>query len=203
MRQVFLSIDARQRDAWRSAFPAARAGRLDEAPVDAAVIWLLLPAEANPATILDRLRPRTSPDSRWVVLADEPDEETALAALAAGAVGYCNGQAAPEVLQQVATVVENGGLWIGQKLMTRFLSTTHGLLGGRQANHSAWRDTLTAREQDVARAVAAGASNKEIARHLEISERTVKFHVSALLDKLGARDRLQLSLIINGVPRNA
>ncbi|MBL8397277.1 MAG: response regulator transcription factor [Candidatus Accumulibacter sp.] len=202
MRQVFLSIDARQRDAWRSAFPASTVGRLDDPPSDTAVIWLLLPAEENPATVLDRLRQRSSPESRWVVLADAPDEDAALAALAAGAVGYCNGQAAPTVLQQVATVVENGGLWIGQGLMKRLLTTTYGLLSKIQPTHAGWRDRLTAREQEVAHAVAAGASNKEIARQLEIAERTVKFHVSALLDKLGARDRLQLSLIINGVPRN-
>ena len=59
--------------------------------------------------------------------------------------------------------------------------------------------TLTEREREVARAVARGAANKEIARELAITERTVKAHVGAILEKLGARDRLQLSLIVNGV----
>ena len=62
-----------------------------------------------------------------------------------------------------------------------------------------WRERLSVREQETAELLARGASNKEIARELDITERTVKAHVSALLEKLGARDRLQLSLIINGI----
>ncbi len=202
MRHVFLSVDGRQRANWREAFPASTAGRVENPPPDAVVFWVLLPAGANPATLLGPLRQQSSPDSLLVVLADEPGEEAALAALAAGAVGYCNGHAAASVLQQVATVVENGGMWIGQGLMKRLLSATFGLLANDRHDVSNWRENLTAREQEVALSVAAGASNKEIARQFAITERTVKFHVSALLDKLGVRDRLQLSLIINGVPRN-
>jgi DNA-binding NarL/FixJ family response regulator len=51
------------------------------------------------------------------------------------------------------------------------------------------------------RVACAGASNKEIARQLGITERTVKAHVGAMLEKLGARDRLKLALIINGQSR--
>ena len=61
-----------------------------------------------------------------------------------------------------------------------------------------WSAKLTRREQTVASAIASGASNKEIARRLKITERTVKAHVSAVLDKLQVRDRLQISLRING-----
>mgnify|MGYP003587291371 CR=1 FL=1 len=58
---------------------------------------------------------------------------------------------------------------------------------------------LTFRVLQVARLIAQGASNKETARQLDITERTVKAHVAALLEKCSARDRLQLSLIFNGV----
>ena len=51
----------------------------------------------------------------------------------------------------------------------------------------------------MARAVAEGASNKEIARGLGITERTIKLHVGAVLEKLGVRDRLQIALIVNNV----
>ena len=107
------------------------------------------------------------------------------------------------MLQQVAAVVQNGGVWIGEGLMKRLLVASAALLSKRPSDGDAWRNVLTAREQEVAVAVAAGASNKEIARQLAITERTVKFHVSAVLEKLGARDRLQLSLIINGVGSRA
>jgi len=84
MRHVFLSVDGRQRANWREAFPASTAGRLENPPADAVVFWVLLPAGANPATLLGPLRQQSSPDSLLVVLADEPGEEAALAALAAG-----------------------------------------------------------------------------------------------------------------------
>ncbi len=67
------------------------------------------------------------------------------------------------------------------------------------AEGAGWAQTLTEREREVAKAVAQGASNKEIARQLDITERTIKAHVGAILEKLGARDRLQLSLIVNGI----
>jgi DNA-binding NarL/FixJ family response regulator len=57
---------------------------------------------------------------------------------------------------------------------------------------------LTRREQEVARAVANGSSNKEVARQLGITERTVKAHIGAVFQKLNARDRLHLALIVNG-----
>jgi DNA-binding NarL/FixJ family response regulator len=61
-----------------------------------------------------------------------------------------------------------------------------------------WSAGLTEREREVARAVASGASNKEIARRLGITERSVKAHTGAIFEKLGVRDRLQLSLVVHG-----
>ncbi|MDS4014672.1 MAG: response regulator transcription factor [Candidatus Accumulibacter sp.] len=199
MQQIFLCADARPRSSWREAFPGLIAARLDSVPAGGDVVWALLPVGQPLDTLLTRVRQGLA-GRPLIVLADEPDTDGALAALAGGASGYCNGHAAASVLQQVAAVVQNGGLWIGTALMKRLLNTTAALLARRPGEKSAWRAKLTAREQEVALAVAAGASNKEIARDLEISERTVKFHVSGVLDKLGARDRLQLSLIVNGVP---
>ena len=198
--QFFLSADGRLRDIWRGAFPAARSLRLtdlaaDTLPADA-VIWLLVAPGNKAEGQIASLRQRGVAQP-LIVLADEPGDEDALAALAAGASGYCNSHAASEVLQQVAMVVANGGLWVGQRLMQRLLAGTARLL---QASPSGdWARTLTEREREVARAVARGAANKEIARELAITERTVKAHVGAILEKLGARDRLQLSLIVNGV----
>lgn len=200
MRSIFLSSDARRRDSWREAFPDLIAGQLEKLPSDAGLVWALLPAGKQVATIIARLR-KDLAGRPLIVLADEPTEDEAMAALAAGAAGYCNGHAAAQVLQQVATVVENGGIWIGQGLMQRLLAASARLLPEPSSEKSAWRDRLTPREQEVAIALAKGASNKEIARQLDITERTVKSHVGATLEKLGARDRLQLSLIINGIDK--
>ncbi len=197
MSHFFLSEDARQRDCWRAAFPSLVVGRLPELSAGKGVIWALQPAGLGAGDLVSRLRPALG-ERPLVILADEPSEEEALAALAAGAAGYCNGHAAPPVLQQVALAVENGGIWVGQGLMQRFLAATHQRFANGNAV-SSWRATLTAREQETAELIAKGASNKEIARQLDITERTVKAHVSAMLGKLGARDRLQLSLVINGI----
>ncbi len=198
MAQIFLSVDARQRDSWRAAFPELRCGRLDRIPGGAALIWALLPQGQRAEVLVGQLKPILAGRS-LVVLADEPDENDALAALAAGASGYCHGHAAAPVLQQVALAVENGGVWVGQGLMQRLLAATTRLLPVQATQASPWRSLLTPREQEAAVLLARGKSNKEIARQLDITERTVKAHVSAMLEKLGARDRLQLSLIINGV----
>jgi DNA-binding NarL/FixJ family response regulator len=56
---------------------------------------------------------------------------------------------------------------------------------------------LTSREKAVAELVAAGKSNKEVARDLDITERTVKAHLSAAFEKLQVRDRLQLVLLFS------
>ena len=206
MRQIFLSSDARTRPAWLEAFPELITERLDmpaaALPDGRALVWALLPAGEPAAALVDRLRDGLA-GRPLLLLADLPSEDEALAALAAGACGYCNGHAAPEVLLQVALVVANGGIWVGQGLMQRLLAATARRLAQASIDDGAWRRTLTAREQEAALLVAGGASNKEIARQLDITERTVKAHVSAMLEKLGARDRLQLSLMINGVEKTA
>ena len=198
--QFFLSADGRLRDIWHGAFPTARALRLTDLAADTlpaeAVVWLLVAPGERAERLIASLRQRGVAQP-LIVLADEPGDDDALAALAAGASGYCNSHAAHEVLQQVAMVVANGGLWVGQRLMQRLLAGTARLL--QPSPSGDWVRTLTEREREVARAVARGAANKEIARELAITERTVKAHVGAILEKLGVRDRLQLSLIVNGV----
>ena len=199
MPPLFLSLDARQRDSWREAFPDLVTGRLDAIPSGCDFVWALQPIGEECGVLAKRLRARLG-HGRFVILSDTPTEGEALAALAEGASGFCNGHAAPEVLQQVSRVVENGGVWVGQGLMQRLLAATSRLLP--EVKSESWRAALTAREQETALLIAKGASNKEIARQLDITERTDKAHVSAMLEKLGARDRLQLSLIVNGVEKS-
>lgn len=170
-------------------------GRLTHALPEAELLWLLLPRGPRVGEVIAGALPVVA-GRPFIVLADEPSEDEALAALAAGAAGYCNGHAAAVVLQQVATVVANGGIWVGQGLMRRLLASTTRVLPPTESD---WRSRLSPREQEAASLLARGASNKEIARELDITERTVKAHVAAMLDKFGARDRLQLSLIINGI----
>ncbi|MES2934169.1 MAG: response regulator transcription factor [Pseudomonadota bacterium] len=209
-RHLFLSSKGTLSARWRAAFPAARALAWPSAAIPAAatdVIWLHLRADPSLAQQLAVVRV-AFPTQFVVVLSDRPNDDQALAAFSASARGYCNSHAVAEVLQQVALVVSQGGLWIGEALMQRLLLGTARLPPPTPATLSAtiagvvspaashWIASLTEREREVARTVAAGASNKEIARQLGITERTVKAHVGAIFEKLKVRDRLQLALTV-------
>lgn len=141
--------------------------------------------------------------ARVIVLSGAPDKDEGLQAMEAGARGYAHAYAVPALLQEVAVVVSHGGLWLGPEVLQHLVSNTHDALRlrprpasaaqGVGAIAAAWA-RLTAREVEVARAVAQGRSNKEVADALFISERTVKAHLGSIFDKLGVRDRLQLVL---------
>ena len=188
-------------DRWSEAFQAGTAQKTHSAPSHAApseadLVWLRLEQEPSVALQIQHI---ASPIS-LVVLSDQPTDEEALAAFSAGARGYCNTHATAQLLRQVAAVVLQGGLWIGESLMQRLVSATSRLQAADSTvspPDESWSNGLTDREKQVASTLARGASNKEIARSLDITERTVKAHVGAVLEKLQVRDRLQLSLIVN------
>lgn len=140
------------------------------------------------------------PDVAVVVMTLVPQSDEAVRALGAGARGYCHALAVPEMLRQVALVVSNGGIWLGPDLMARAAVAVAQAVtpGGRPALDVF--EALTPREQAVALQVAEGAANKEIARRLNITLRTVKAHLSAIFDKLGVRDRLQLVVALRRSP---
>lgn len=188
---------------WSEAFRDGRAGRLQTVKLPKSdnldVIWLRLEQGVSVAVQIENLAPQFKLIP-CVVLSDQPTDEEALAAFAAGARGYCNTHATAQLLVQIAAVVLQGGLWIGESLMKRLVSATGRLQGGTKpiTEGETWSKNLTDREKEVARTLASGASNKEIARTLGITERTVKAHVGAIFEKLHVRDRLQLSLRVNG-----
>ena len=203
---LFLCPHGRMLPRWSEAFQEGRASKIHTVRVSAKfdnvdIVWLRLEQDVPVAMQIERLGPnlRLIP---CVVLSDRPTDEEALAAFAAGARGYCNTHTAAQLLIQIAAVVLQGGLWIGESLMQRLVSATSRLqaLPSTMATeeNEIWSKTLTDREKQVARTLAGGASNKEIARALGITDRTVKAHVGAIFEKLQVRDRLQLSLIVNG-----
>lgn len=142
---------------------------------------------------------RQQPEAHVVVVSSVPYDAEALRALNAGARGYCHQLAVPELLQQVAQVVEHGGVWLGAELVQRMVTATRDLID--RSPHAVLPQTdlsvLSERELQVARAVASGKSNKEVADQLHISERTVKAHLGSVFEKLGVRDRVQLVLHVS------
>jgi two-component system nitrate/nitrite response regulator NarL len=194
---LFISASGSMLPGWQEAFGDARAtspGRWPAAGTPGALVWLRL----DQATTLEhqvaavRARCGALP---IVVMSDIPNDDEALAALSAHARGYCNSHAGADVLAKVASVVSQGGLWIGEALMLRLLAVQQQIKVPKAAARPDWRAALTAREVEVAVLAASGARYKEIARELLITERTVKSHMAAILQKLGLRDRLQLALL--------
>ncbi len=102
------------------------------------------------------------------------------------------------MLHQVAAVVENRGLWVGESLLRRMIraSQTAQLPAAPEPE---LLTRLSIREREVALAAANGASNKEIARELKITERTVKVHLGAVFAKLDVRDRLHLAILLRRI----
>ncbi|MDI1244035.1 MAG: response regulator transcription factor [Rhodoferax sp.] len=159
---------------------------------------------------------QAKPDARVVVVSGVPEPTEGLRALNDGARGYTHAYGVPALLQEVALVIEHGGLWVGPDLLQRLVGSTNAALAAQQAvskaqaplaaapgtSPNAW-GLLSAREIQVARAVSAGRSNKEVAGKMFISERTVKAHLGAIFEKLGVRDRLQLVLRLAASPEPA
>lgn len=201
-RHIFLTRRPAALPTWTKAFPRAEFALYPQpgdtlAQPGSAIIWLHVCGEnPDPATLVRTAR-LAAPQCPVVVLSNVPGEDEGLAVLEAGAVGYTGALAVAEMLLQVHAVVENGGLWVGPELMQRLLKamTTR----TSQSNHHSL-NKLSPRERDVALAIVNGASNKEAAEQLNITERTVKAHLTAIFERLKVRDRLQLTLLINGAP---
>lgn len=191
-RHIFITRNGFSSPRWSEAFPGAvTAAGAREAGVTAAdLVWLS--AELPDWRVrIGELAGATG--CTVVVLSLQPEQGEALAALELGARGYAHALATPSMLREIDTVVSHGGLWVGADLMARLLGALNPRL---PAPREAALELLSPREVEVARAVAAGLSNKEVARQLGVTERTVKAHLGAAFEKLGVRDRLQLALRI-------
>lgn len=127
-----------------------------------------------------------------------PDDAEAFAALQAGCAGYCHAAAPLETLRQVLDVVATGGVWAGQALVQRLLAAVNRLPPQKPLADDPLKG-LSDREREVAILAARGKANKVIARELDITERTVKAHLSAAFQKLKVDDRVQLALLVNGI----
>jgi DNA-binding NarL/FixJ family response regulator len=127
-----------------------------------------------------------SHDLRLVALVDTPSDQEGIELLQEGFRGYANTFIQGALLTELVMAVGRGDIWAGPELLQRLLRR---LLQQSQpsADVPAWWSALKR-----------GESNKEIARELNITERTVKAHVSAILEKAGARDRIDLILKANG-----
>ncbi len=130
-----------------------------------------------------------------IVASSRPDDNEAAQALGAGCSGYLHAYSPPETFNRALDAIQSGAIWMGRSLVTKMLKE----VSRRLPEANDWATGLTAREKEVAQRAAMGSSNQEIADSLNISERTVRAHLSAVFDKLGVNDRLLLALRVHGV----
>ncbi|MFI7113216.1 response regulator [Nonomuraea sp. NPDC050227] len=129
------------------------------------------------------------PDPLPVVVVTTFDlDEYVYDALRCGAAGFVLKDAGPALLAEAVRAASSGDALISPSITPRLL----GRLARRAPRATGAVRPLSERETDVVRAVAAGRSNREIAAALHISLSTVKGHISAILDKLGIRNRVEI-----------
>jgi len=134
--------------------------------------------------------------AKTVIASDRPSDEEGIQVMIAGALGYCHAYAPATTLAHVLDTVTTGAVWMGVSLVSRLLRQIDALVPAPVHWHHA---ALTEREGVIARHVAQGESNSQIASALGISERTVKAHLTAIFEKLNLTDRLQLALLVHGI----
>jgi DNA-binding NarL/FixJ family response regulator len=119
-------------------------------------------------------------------------DEYVYAALRAGARGFLLKDAGPALLAQAIHAAANGDALIAPSVTARLLEAFAG--AGPAATPVQPIEALTAREEQVLAAVAAGRTNNEIADQLYITLSTVKTHITSLMNKLGARNRVEIAI---------
>jgi len=133
------------------------------------------------------------PDVRIIVTGAGGSDEDILRAIMAGAKGYVTDDASPAEFRQAIRVVHSGSVWAPRRLLATFIErVTAPTMTGQAKIHDG--DMISNRQRQVLSLLAAGRSNREIATELSLAERTVKAHVAELLRKIGAPNRIALSV---------
>ncbi len=133
------------------------------------------------------------PDSRLIVVGEQHLENNTYSLLRLGVKGLLTYEEAREQLTRALPLVAGGGFWVPRQLLSGFVDSILTSQGRRLKTDSV--ANLSRREQEVLDSLLENLSNKEIASKLNIAERTVKFHVSNLLNKFGVRRRADLILL--------
>lgn len=201
MKHLFISALQTPIEGWVKAFPKLRTmsslalKEIEESPI----IWVHIMLEQTVQwQQVVRAITMMKPNAKIIVISNNPDQSEAMQALSLGAVGYLHAYSHPKVLKEVSSVVMHDGVWLGQELLKHLITVTTQPMHQSEAQRDELLEVLTKREREVAIEAAKGLSNKEIARLLSISERTVKAHLTAVFSALNVKDRLHLALVLQG-----
>lgn len=138
------------------------------------------------------------PNANLFVLADIPGEQEGIELIRAGVLGYANTHIREDILREAVKVISLGEIWVSKRLLQWLVDHcgTPALVKKNIVSQVALK-TLTPGEQKVLEHLLSGNSNKQIARKLNITERTVKAHLTSIYRKTGVQDRLHLAILVN------
>lgn len=143
---------------------------------------------------------RQLPDSQVLMLTTFDDEEYIVKALQAGAKGYLLKDIPVSDLAQAIRLTHTGIYQLDPSVAGKLINAFQhagpvpGHSSSEAVSHHPALESLTEREREVLRLIATGATNREIAAQLVVSEGTIKNHVSNILSRLGLRDRTQAAI---------
>jgi DNA-binding NarL/FixJ family response regulator len=144
------------------------------------------------------------PNVKVLVLTTFDDDQYITDAMRAGAKGYLLKDMPSEELAQAIRFVQKGYTQMGPGLLEKIIAKTptSEAVSTKKTPDQQELNSLTNREQEVLRLLGIGATNREIAQQLYISEGTVKTHVTHLLNRLSLKNRAQLAIYANSVYGN-
>ena len=161
---------------------------------------LLLDLSLPDASGLEVVRELSRHDVRMLLLTAAASDSDILDALQLGARGIILKDASPDMLPRALRAVMAGEYWIGRNDVSRVVDRMRERSNsGAAASRSPTAD-VTPRQRQILAAIAAGATNRDIARQLSIGPSTVKYHLAQLFDKLGVSTRLELALLVRKHP---
>jgi DNA-binding NarL/FixJ family response regulator len=167
-------------------------GTLDHLLADRGIDYLVvdLHATSGRPEILEAAQ-RARPDIRLIVIGPEGNDELVMETIIAGARAYLDSTAGTSEVRQAIEVVVSGSIWAPRRLLSRLIDR---LLSDADSSLTNASPHLTAREREVLELILLARSNREIAVELGIEERTVKAHLGRLMRKMGAENRIELSM---------
>ncbi len=134
------------------------------------------------------------PKARIIVATERLEEKSSFALLRMGVKGLIPYSQTREQLAHAVPKVASGGYWVPREILSQFVESIMESPQGQKLKISGTRE-LSSREQQILDLLLENLANKEIASKLNISERTVKFHVSNILAKFGVGRRADLILL--------
>lgn len=173
---------------------AASSGREAEALIEREspdIVLLDVSMPDGGIATLRRIMERPSPP-RVAMLTVSEEDDNVLQALKAGASGYVLKGVGARDLVEIVTDLAGGRTYVAPSLAMKVLTA---LNAPRPQKAARPLDSLTKREEDILRRVAEGKSNKEVARDLDLQEKTVKHYMTAILQKLHVRNRTEAALV--------